>query len=108
VSAARTVSVNENDTPRQPAHRLRPREPSAFVRTADQIPSRTFQVNICSGSPSPAADATRKSCAVGGCALRAQDAVNAGDGAQNRAVAPVENGEEMNLLGFDLEAALVV
>jgi hypothetical protein len=40
--------------------------------------------------------------------LRAQDAVNAGDGAQNRAVAPVENGEEMNLLGFDLEAALVV
>jgi hypothetical protein len=35
-----------------------PREPSAFIRTIDQSPSRTFHVNVC--VPTPDAEAAQK------------------------------------------------
>src|SRR5512132_512619 len=41
-----------------------PREPSAFIRTTDQSPSRTSQVTVC--FPGPEADAAQKFWAVGG------------------------------------------
>ena len=41
-----------------------PREPSAFIRTTDQSPSRTFHVTVC--VPTPEAEAAQKRCSVGG------------------------------------------
>jgi hypothetical protein len=39
-------------------------EPSAFMRTTDQSPSRTFQVSVC--VPTPEAEAAQKRWSVGG------------------------------------------
>ena len=41
-----------------------PREPSAFIRTTDQSPSRTFHVTVC--VPTPDAETAQKRCSVGG------------------------------------------
>src|SRR6266540_6095353 len=41
-----------------------PREPSEFMRTTDQSPSRTFHVSVC--VPTPEAEAAQKGCSVGG------------------------------------------
>ena len=52
-----TQSKNDSLAPRSTSAAT-PREPSAFIRTTDQLPSRTFQVTIC--LPSPEADAAQK------------------------------------------------
>ena len=58
-----TQSKNYSLAPRSTSAAT-PREPSAFMRTTDQSPSRTFQVTVC--LPWPEADAAQKFWAVGG------------------------------------------
>src|SRR6266480_3493376 len=58
-----TQSRNDSLAPRSTSA-VTPREPSAFIRTTDQSPSRTFQVSVC--VPTPEAEAAQKDCSVGG------------------------------------------
>src|SRR5438034_8957880 len=58
-----TQSRNDSFAPRSTSAAT-PREPSAFMRTTDQSPSRTFQLTVW--LPGPEADAAQKFWAVGG------------------------------------------
>ena len=58
-----TQSRNDSLAPRSTSAAT-PREPSAFIRTTDQSPSRTFHVSVC--VPTPEAEAAQKLCSVGG------------------------------------------
>src|SRR6266508_1432680 len=58
-----TQSRNDSLAPRSTSAAT-PREPSAFIRTTDQSPSRTFHVTVC--VPTPEAETAQKRCSVGG------------------------------------------